>query len=178
MFEHHKNVLSLISILFLRKLRLTVEPFSRLHSSYMVQPGIFFFFFISTTYQGFPDSSVGKESVCNAGDSGWISGLGRSPGEEIGYPLQYSWASLVVQLVKNLPAMWEIWVRILGWESPLEKGKTTHSSILTWRIPGKIWSIGLQRVRHDWVTFTSLYFTTHPRNQDWFEKRQKYFKDN
>ena len=113
MFEHHKNVLSLISILFLRKLRLTVEPFSRLHSSYMVQPGIFFFL-ISTTYQGFPDSSVGKESVCNAGDSGWISGSGRSPGEEIGYPLQYSWASLVVQLVKNLATMWEIWVRILG----------------------------------------------------------------
>ena len=54
----------------------------------------------------FPDSSVGKESTCNAGDPGSIPGSGRSPGEGIGYPLQYSWASLVVQLVKNPPAMW------------------------------------------------------------------------
>ena len=54
---------------------------------------------------GFPDSSVGKESVCNAADSGAIPGRGRSAGERIGYPLQYSWASLVAQLVKNPPAM-------------------------------------------------------------------------
>ena len=64
-----------------------------------------------------------------------ISGLGRSAREGIGYPFQYSWASLVVQLVKNPPAMWETWVWPLGWEDPLEKGKTTHSSILAWRIP-------------------------------------------
>ena len=63
-----------------------------------------------------------------------IPGLGRSAGEGIGYPLQYSWASLVAQLLKNLPAMWETWVRSLGWEDPLEKGTATHSSILTWRI--------------------------------------------
>ena len=56
---------------------------------------------------GFPDSSVGKESPCNAGDPGLIPGLGRFPGEGIGYPLQYSWASLIAQLVKNMPAMWE-----------------------------------------------------------------------
>ena len=79
-------------------------------------------------------SSVGKESACNAGDPGSIPGLGRSPGEGIGYPLQYSWASLVAQLVKNLPAMWETWVRSVGWKDPLEKGKATHSSILAWRI--------------------------------------------
>ena len=60
--------------------------------------------------RGFPDSSVGKEPTCNAGDPGSIPGSGRSPGEGIGYPLQYSWASLVAQLVKNLPAMWETWV--------------------------------------------------------------------
>ena len=54
---------------------------------------------------------------------------------EKGYPLQYSWASLVAQLVKNLPAMQETWVQSLGWEDPLEKGKATHSSILAWRIP-------------------------------------------
>ena len=58
----------------------------------------------------FPDSSTGKESTCNAGDPSWIPGLGRSTGEGIGYPLQYSWASLVAQLVKNLSAMRETWV--------------------------------------------------------------------
>ena len=81
--------------------------------------------------RGFPHSSVGKESACNAGDPGSIPGSG----ERIGYPFQYSWASLVAQLVKNLPAMWEAWVRSVGWEDPLEKGKDTHSSILAWRIP-------------------------------------------
>ena len=65
-----------------------------------------------------------------------IPGSGRSPGQSIGYPLQYSWASLVGQLVKNLPAMRETWVQSLGWEDPLEKGKATHSSIPAWRIPG------------------------------------------
>ena len=67
------------------------------------------------------DSSVGKESTCNAGEPSSIPGLGRSPGEVIVYALQYSWASLVVQLVKNLPVMQETWVRSLGWEVPLEK---------------------------------------------------------
>ena len=84
---------------------------------------------------GFPDSSVGKESTCNAGDPSLIPGSGRSAGQGIGYLLQYSWASLVAQLVKNLPAEWETWVWSLGWEDPLEKGKATHSSILAWRIP-------------------------------------------
>ena len=78
----------------------------------------------------FPHSSVGKESACNAGDSGSIPGSGRFAGEEIGYSLQYSWASLVAQLVKNPPAMWDTWVPSLGWKDPLEKGKATHSSIL------------------------------------------------
>ena len=59
---------------------------------------------------GFPDSSVGKESSCNAGDPSSIPNSGRSGGEGIGYPLQYSWASLVVQLVKNFPATWETWI--------------------------------------------------------------------
>jgi len=61
--------------------------------------------------------------------------LGNSPAEGIGYPLQYSWASLVAQLEKNLLAMWETWVRSLGWEDLLEKGKTTHPTILAWRMP-------------------------------------------
>ena len=79
---------------------------------------------------GFPGSSVGKESACNAGNPGSIPGSGRSAGEGVGYPLQRSWASLMAQLVKNLPAMQENWVQSLGWEDPLEKGKATHSSIL------------------------------------------------
>ena len=100
---------------------------------------------IKTVYllSGFLGGSDGKESACNAGDPSSIPGSGRSSGEGIGYPLQYSWASLVAQLVKNLPAMreiwvWETWIRSLGWEDPLQKGKATHSSILAWRIP---WTI-------------------------------------
>ena len=85
--------------------------------------------------QGFPNSSVSKEFACNAGDPGSIPGSGISAEEGIDYPLQYSWASLVAPLVKNLPAMWETWVRFLGWEDPLEKGTATHSNILAWRIP-------------------------------------------
>ena len=87
---------------------------------------------------GFPDGSDGKESACNTGDLGQIPGSDRSPGEGNGYPLQYSWASLVAQLVKNPPAMLETWVQSLGWEDPQEKGKASHSSILAWRIP---WTI-------------------------------------
>ena len=84
---------------------------------------------------GFPDSSAGKESACNAEDPGVIPGSGRSAGEETGDPFQYSWASVVAQLVKNPPEMWKTWVPSLGWEDPLEKGHATHSSILAWRIP-------------------------------------------
>ena len=83
---------------------------------------------------GFPDSSVGKELACNVGDADSILGLEDLPRKGTGYPLQYSRASPVIQLVKNPPAMWETWVRSLGWEDPLEKGKVTHSSILAWRI--------------------------------------------
>ena len=79
---------------------------------------------------GFPGSLAGKESACNAGDPGLIPGWGRSPGEGIGYSLQYSWASLVSQMAKNLLAMWETWVWSLGWEDPLEEGMATFSSIL------------------------------------------------
>ena len=99
--------------------------------------------------EGFPDSSVGKEPACNSGDPSSIPGLGRFTGEGIGYPLQFSWASLVAQLVKNLPVEQDTWVRSLGWEDLLEKGKATHSSILAWRIPWTVQSMGLQRVRQD-----------------------------
>ena len=84
---------------------------------------------------GFPDSSVGKESACSAGDPLLIPGSGRSPGEGTGYPLQYFWASLMAQTVKIPPEILETWVQSLGWEDPLDKGMATHSSILAWRIP-------------------------------------------
>ena len=98
---------------------------------------------------GFSHSSVGKESACSARDPSSIPGSGRSAGEGIGYPLQYSWASFAAQLVKNLPAMWETWVQSLGWEDLLEKGKATHSSILVWRIPWTVKSMGSHRAGHN-----------------------------
>ena len=75
-------------------------------------------------FMGFPNSSVGKESVCNVGDPGLIPGLGRSTGEGIGYPFS------ILGLVKNPPAIQETWVQSLGLEDPLERLKSTHSSIL------------------------------------------------
>ena len=71
-----------------------------------------------------------RESTYNAGDPSSIPRLGRSVGEEIGYPLQYFGASLVAQLVKNPPSMQETWLQSLGWQDALKKGKATHSSIL------------------------------------------------
>ena len=68
----------------------------------------------------------------------------------MGYPLQCSWSSLVAELVKTLPAMGETWVQSLGWEDPLEKEKVTHSSMLAWRIPWTVYSMGSRRVRHNW----------------------------
>ena len=82
-----------------------------------------------------------------------IPGLGRPPREGIGYPLQYSWASLVAQMVKNLPAMRETWVRYLGWEDPLEEGMATHSSILVWGIPmdQEAWQATAHGVPKSWT---------------------------
>ena len=106
----------------------------------------------------FPDSSVDKESACSAGDLVLIPGSERSAGEAIGFPLQYSWSSLVAQLVKNPPTMWKTWVRSLGWEDPLEKGgegkgyPLQYSGLVNsmdWRNP-----LGSQRVRHDSATLT------------------------
>ena len=82
-----------------------------------------------------------------------ILGLGRYPGEGISYPLQYSWASLVAQMVKNLHAMQETWVLSLGWEDPLEEGMATHSSILAWRIPMDrgAWQATVHGVAKSWT---------------------------
>ena len=90
-----------------------------------------------------------KNLPANARDPGSIPGSGRSTGEGIGYLLQYPWASLAAQVAKNPPGMRETWVQSLGWQDPLEKGKATHSSILAWRIPYTVQSMGSQRVRHD-----------------------------
>ena len=111
-----------------------------------------------TLKRGFPHSSVGKETTCNAGDPSLIPRSGRSAGEGIGYPLQYSWASLVAQLVNNPSAMQETWDQSLGWDDPLEKGKASLSSILACRIPWTVKSMGSQRVGHDWQL--SLHFTS------------------
>ena len=113
---------------------------------------------------GFLGSSAGKESACNAGDPGSIPGLGSSPGEGIDYALQYSWASLVAQTVKNLPAMWETCFQSLGWEDPLEEGMTTHSSILACRIPvnkgtwrATVHGVTKSRTRlSDWAQYSTM----------------------
>ena len=108
---------------------------------------------------GFPGISADEESACNIGDPSLIPELGRSPGKRIGYPLQYSWASLVAQSVKNPSAMqrtgFDPWVG----KFPLEKGMVTHFSMLAWRIPWTedpdgLQSMGLQRVAHDWANNT------------------------
>ena len=97
---------------------------------------------------------VVKNPPANGGHAGPIPEWGRSPRGGHGNPLQYSWASLVAQMVKNPPAMQETWVRSLGGEDPLQEGMATHSSILAWRIPwiedpSGLRSMGSQRVGHD-----------------------------
>ena len=101
----------------------------------------------------FPGSSAGKEIACNAGDPGSIPGSGSSPSEETGYLLQYSWTSLVVQMVKNLPTIWETWVLSLVWEDPLKEGTAIHSSILAWRISmdRRAWLATVHGVAKGWT---------------------------
>ena len=113
----------------------------KFHGNYII-----YYFTLSVVFHRLPCSSDSKDSACNAGDPGSIPGLGRFAGEGIGYPLQYSWASLVAQLVKNPPAMRETWVRSLGWEDPFDKGTATHSSIVAWRIPWTVQSPGSQEL--------------------------------
>ena len=100
---------------------------------------------------GFPDSSVDKESACNAGDPGSIPGLGRSTRKGIGYPVQYCWASLVAQLVKNPPAMQDIWVLSLGWKI-LWRRERLPSPVFS---PGEFHGLSMEshRVGHVWASF-------------------------
>ena len=98
---------------------------------------------------GFPVGSPGKESACDAKDPR----VRKFPWRREGYPLQYSWAFLVTQLVKNVSAMQENWVQYLGWEDSLEEGMETHSSTIAWRIPwteepGRLQSEGSKRVSY------------------------------
>ena len=105
---------------------------------------------------GFPGSSAGKESTCNAGDSGSIPRSGRFTGERIDYPLQYSWASLVAQMVKNLPSMQETWARFLGQKDPLEKEISTHFSILARKVPWTVEPSGLvSGVSESWTRLSN-----------------------
>ena len=102
--------------------------------------------FVYLTIQGFPGGSAGKEATCNAGDPGSFPGLGRSTGEGIGYPLQFSWASLVAKTVKNPPAMQEGSIPGLGRSPGGGLGNPLH--LLAWRIPrtekpGGLQSMGL-----------------------------------
>ena len=107
------------------------------------------------SFSGFRDSSVGKESAYNPGDPSLIPGLGKPGGEGIDYSLQYSWASLVAQLAKNPPAMWETWVRSLGWKDPLEKG----TAPVFW--PGEFHGLYciVHGVTESWTRLSDFHFT-------------------
>ena len=106
---------------------------------------------------GFPGSSAGKESTCNAEDPGSIPGLKSSPGEGIGYRLQYSWVSLVAQTVNNLSAVRETWVQFLVGKIPWRRAWQLSPVFLPgespWtEEPGGLQSMGSQRVRYNWET--------------------------
>ena len=99
---------------------------------------------------GLPGSSAGKKSACNAGDPSSIPGWGRSPGEGIGYLLQYSWASLVSQTVKNLPAMRETWIGKIPWRRAWQATPVFLSEESPWtEEPGRLQSMWSQRVEHN-----------------------------
>ena len=105
---------------------------------------------------GFPGSSIGKESTCNAGDPSSIPESGKSPGEGRGYPLQYSWSSLVAQLVKNLPAMWETWVGKIPWRrerlpTPVFWPRVFHGLYSPWGRKVTRLGRGQRRGQQDWA---------------------------
>ena len=127
---------------------------------YIYSLKVYLFIFFQLRYSfwgGFPDSSIGKESACNAGDPGLIPESGRSAGEEIDYPLQCSWASLVAQLVKNLPVMqntgFDPWVGQIPWR----RERLPTSVLWPKELHGLYKALGLQRVGYDWLTFLSLF---------------------
>ena len=105
----------------------------------------------------FPGSSSGEESACNVGDPGLVPGSRNSPGAGIGYPIQYVWASLVAQMVKNLPVMRETWIPSLGWEDPLRESMATNSIILAWKIPMDrgTWRATVHGVSKSWTQLSN-----------------------
>ena len=115
----------------------------------------------------FPGSSAGKESTFNAGDSSLILGLGRSPGKETGYLLQYSWASLVAQMVKNPPAMQETWVQCrvgkIPWRRAWQPTPVFLPGESPWsEEPGGLQSMGSQRVGQDGATTSTQFYMLLP----------------
>ena len=117
----------------------------------------------------FPEISIYNSNIVYA----YIScilllfpGSGRFPGEGIGYPLQYSWVSLVVQMVKNQPEMWETWVWLMHWEDPLEEGMVIHSSILAWGIhmDRGAWLVTVHGIKKSWTWLNdwTMTFPHHP----------------
>ena len=115
---------------------------------------ILIFFLRPVSRPGFSHSSVGKESACNARDPSSIPGLGRSAGEGKGYPLQYSWVSLVAQRVCNLPAMWETWVWSLGSEDSWRKERLPIPVFWPGEFHGLYSPWGLKETGYDWATLT------------------------
>ena len=113
--------------------------------------------------EAFPHSAIGKESTCNAGGPGLIPESGRSAGKGIGYPLQYPWASLVAQLVKNPPAVRETWIQ--SWVGKIPWRREELPTPVLW--PGEFHGLyrpwGQQRVEHNWVTLTQrkIKFTSY-----------------
>ena len=106
------------------------------------------------SHMGFPGSSAGKEYTCNTGNLGSIPGSGRTTGEGIGYPLQYSWALLVAQLVKNPPAMRETWVQPLGWENPWRMEHLPTPVFL----PGEFHGLYSPWVTEGWTRLSDFHF--------------------
>ena len=126
--------------------------------------------------QLFLDSSVSKESSCNAEDPCLIPGPGRCAGEGTGYPPEYSWASLVAQLVKNPPAIQETWVQSLVWEDPLERGNLPTPAFWPGECHGPYSPWGCKECRHDWETFTFTFTEEEVEALHW-TKLHKSFKE-
>ena len=114
---------------------------------------------------GFPGGSAGKESACNAREPGSIPGSGRSPREGLGYRLQYSWASLVAQLVKSPPAMQGIWVLSLGWENPLRREQLPTRVFLPGEFHGQRSLAGytVHGISKSWTRLSNFHFTLRIR---------------
>ena len=153
--QYSKSLLFTLSALYFGLLT-SLNPFDSVLQHFRLPPGCLYMLKLLTARclpSGFPGSSAGKESACNAGEPGSIPGLGRSSGERISFPPQFSWVSLLAHTEKSTPAMQETWLQSLGWEASLEEGMATHSSILAWRIPldRGAWQATVHGVAKSWM---------------------------